>query len=268
MNQAAAYFISIFTADLLILMFSVALVRGQICPVRKPAGLPIPAFQPYDLIGVILIMLFFSQAALLQFQASAPPTDGSTYNLGRYISLIITNFIVLIKVEGRVLRLKIGIPGRDERPSPGLIILLVIGSLAAMQAFSYLYQLSGIADLIARMTNEGQDQRSVQMFKQGSPAIKTVIAFSAIITAPLMEEFCFRGYLYPFFKKHAGAVFSALTTSLLFAVIHVDLLHAAPLFFLSLLLILCLEKSRSMITPIILHMTFNTITIIKISVSG
>lgn len=86
----------------------------------------------------------------------------------------------------------------------------------------------------------------------------------AAVAAPIFEEFVFRGYLYGVMKRHAGGLWSALTTALLFAAIHQNPPAIPAYMILSLGLTLVYELSGSLWAPIIMHALFNSVSIVGI----
>jgi membrane protease YdiL (CAAX protease family) len=94
-----------------------------------------------------------------------------------------------------------------------------------------------------------------------NPALKAVLAITAIIIAPLVEEIIFRGYLYPVIKRYSGCCFAAITTSLLFAIVHGNLPGLMPLFTLAVILTLVYESTGCLWVPIATHSLFNAIQV-------
>lgn len=98
-----------------------------------------------------------------------------------------------------------------------------------------------------------------------------IATFSIIIFAPLVEEFLFRGlllnYLERYIKRTGALIFSSIT----FALFHFapsqgigNISLVSSLFVFSLFLGHIYKRRRSLISSITLHMTFNTINVIRI----
>src|SRR5205814_5601502 len=78
----------------------------------------------------------------------------------------------------------------------------------------------------------------------------------AVSAAPLVEELIFRGLIFrPLRRKH-GLIFSMLASSVLFAIVH-DPLSVAPVFVLGCCAAIAFERSGSIITPMLVHATYN-----------
>jgi len=75
--------------------------------------------------------------------------------------------------------------------------------------------------------------------------------------APVAEEILFRGILYPFFKRDAGALRACLLVSMLFGAVHFTLMAFVPLTFLAIALTWLYERTNNLIAPILVHSLFN-----------
>lgn len=86
--------------------------------------------------------------------------------------------------------------------------------------------------------------------------------FLGAVLAPLTEEFYFRGFFYPVLKARYGLLAGQLGSSLLFALLHFDLLRFLPLTLGGWGLAYLYERSGSIIAPVVAHGTWNTIMIL------
>ena len=96
----------------------------------------------------------------------------------------------------------------------------------------------------------------------GANGIGLVMAFAAIVVAPLCEEIVFRGYLYPVMKKFSGPWVAGVCSALIFAAAHGSLVALLPLFVFGCVLVLIYEKTGSLWAPIAVHFCFNGATVI------
>jgi membrane protease YdiL (CAAX protease family) len=105
-----------------------------------------------------------------------------------------------------------------------------------------------------------QEQQAVQTLRLASSWIdRLVLGIVTILLAPVAEETLFRGIIYPGIKQ-AGLPRAALwVTSLLFAVIHMNLATFLPLFLLAIVLTLLYEKTDNLLAPITAHSVFNAV---------
>jgi membrane protease YdiL (CAAX protease family) len=87
------------------------------------------------------------------------------------------------------------------------------------------------------------------------------IAVSAVVVAPIVEEFLFRGIFYPVVARGMGRVPSAVICALLFGLAH-DTYAALPgLALLAVLFTLTYEAYGSLLVPMIMHITFNSLSL-------
>lgn len=104
-----------------------------------------------------------------------------------------------------------------------------------------------------------------------SPLLLTSTLLAVFITAPIIEEFLFRGILQNMLKKYVSQKNALVIAAFFFALIHISPsqgLGNISLFF-SLFTFGCFlgfvyEKQGSLLAPIALHMTFNAITTLQI----
>jgi hypothetical protein len=105
-------------------------------------------------------------------------------------------------------------------------------------------------------------QSSVTMLQESKDlALLLVVAFSAVVIAPLTEEVIFRGYLYPVVKRFTDRWFAALFTGVLFGVIHFNVFSLPTLTVIGVVLVILYEKTGSLWITIACHAAFNATTV-------
>ncbi len=113
-----------------------------------------------------------------------------------------------------------------------------------------------------------EEQQLVALFRaevrQGHYAMIASIFVAAVVLAPLGEEFLFRGYFYPVYKRYFGGVPSAVLTAVLFALLHANVVSFAGLFLLALCWTIAYEYSGSLLVPIAMHATFNFLNLAQL----
>jgi membrane protease YdiL (CAAX protease family) len=91
-----------------------------------------------------------------------------------------------------------------------------------------------------------------------SDTIKLIISgFLMVILAPVAEEIAFRGMIYSAFRKKHGIWFSMTFSALIFAFSHGQVLHFIPILVSGYLLAYLLEKTKSLVPSISLHVLIN-----------
>lgn len=88
------------------------------------------------------------------------------------------------------------------------------------------------------------------------PAMCTILV-SAVIFAPICEEFLFRGFFYGVWKRYIGPLAAGAIACLLFAGFHGSISAFAGLFLLAVCLNIAYERTGSLFVPICMHALFN-----------
>lgn len=108
-----------------------------------------------------------------------------------------------------------------------------------------------------------EPQETVKAFqKSDGIGFKFLVIFLAVVIAPLAEETLFRGFVYGVLKRYTDAPFAALSSSLMFAVIHMHVGSLLPLWMLAVLFCLAYEITGCLLVPMLLHSIFNAVSII------
>lgn len=91
---------------------------------------------------------------------------------------------------------------------------------------------------------------------------KILFAAFALLLAPLVEEIIFRGILYPAIKQTGHPRLALWLTSIIFGVMHFNLVSLMPLVVFGAFLALLYEATGSLLTPIATHAMFNSVNYI------
>ncbi len=156
-------------------------------------------------------------------------------------------------------------PGRQMPPVPFVRkFKWLFVALLAVTVPAQLMEMLGITRYIVELTGCPEHQDVVQTLSKGSPEVKAVMAFMAVIVAPITEECCFRGLVYNILKQKSCPWAAAIASSILFSAVHASLAQFVPLLLFALVQCYLYEKSRSLAYPIILHMLFNGLSCLVI----
>lgn len=138
--------------------------------------------------------------------------------------------------------------------------LIFLLSLAAVFAFSLLYQSCGLHELILSLSGAPELQTVCERIARttGTGAL-LLMGINTIIIAPICEEILWRGYFFNILRSRSSTAVAAMTSGLLFGAIHFAVPQFLILSFLGFVLALSYHRSRSLLMPIALHMTFNAI---------
>lgn len=88
---------------------------------------------------------------------------------------------------------------------------------------------------------------------------------SSGIFGPIIEELVFRGVVYNKLKEFNKPMRAIILTSIIFGIIHFDVINAIYAFGVSFILIYLYEKYKTLKAPIIMHISLNTTIILMIS---
>jgi len=103
-----------------------------------------------------------------------------------------------------------------------------------------------------------QGQETAEAFRASDDVLaKIMLAVSAAIVAPLVEEVIFRGFIYGVLKRYTDGIFAALCSSLLFAIVHLHVGTMFPLALLALIFCAVYEYTGCLLVPMIMHGLFN-----------
>jgi membrane protease YdiL (CAAX protease family) len=95
---------------------------------------------------------------------------------------------------------------------------------------------------------------------------RLALGAAAILLAPVAEEALFRGILYSAVKQAGFPRMALWGTSLLFALVHVNLVTFLPLVVLSLVLTALYERTNNLLAPITAHAMFNALNYVTLFV--
>lgn len=149
------------------------------------------------------------------------------------------------------------------------------GAIVWILGFPVVAAVGQIFDVIVYLIfgMQSYEQVAVRYLKMtlGSMPMLFIALFSIIIAAPIIEEFLFRGMLQSWLKSRLGTKAAILLSSLAFSLFHVaasqglgNISLVASLFSFACFLGFIYEKHASLFASIGLHMTFNTISTLRI----
>lgn len=145
--------------------------------------------------------------------------------------------------------------------NPGLIRTIILGLVLSIVLLLGTLGLGWIIiELMNTFSIPVEAQPAVQVVQEAQTwTQRCYYAIGAILLAPVAEEILFRGILYPSIKELGYPRFALWSTSLLFALIHFNILSFIPLTFVAVMLILAYEETDNLLTPIIAHAVFNAL---------
>ena len=253
-------------SGLALVLFFVAFVEKSRRAVTLPPRLPLGkvAVWPYvtgDLLGIGAVAgVFYLLAVGNAVVAGGTKEVSISYDAVLFsIGFLFVMALVCFFITARRIR-PVSWLGLRWKESPW-IVLIAPGTVMAMWAFFAGLQGLGYMDLMDRL---GVDkvQDTVAVFQEEQDVVLlSLMAFAAVVVAPVCEEIIFRGYLYPVAKRFAGPWVAALCNALLFSAAHGSLSALLPLFAFGLVLVLIYEMTGSIWAPMAVHFVFNAATV-------
>lgn len=95
-----------------------------------------------------------------------------------------------------------------------------------------------------------------------APAAWFLILLAVVV--PIGEEIFFRGFVYGGLRDRWGSVIAALVSAAFFSTVHMQVVHALPIFVLGLVLALLYERTRSLVPAIVVHSLNNIIAVVSV----
>lgn len=196
-----------------------------------------------------------------------------TLNITANIALLL--FYLAFQKKGAVLAIW---KDPQMKTSSSYFYDVLIGFFTWFISFPLIVAVNSLCELINHLLFQWEevDQVAVKFLKLSTSSFVTVAISIAmiILAAPWIEEFIFRGCLQNWMRRYMGSKIAIIGTSIVFAMMHYAPSQSksnfpliASLFVFSLYLGFLYEKTRSLLAPIVLHMTFNIISVIRILIS-
>lgn len=130
-----------------------------------------------------------------------------------------------------------------------------------------------IVSLLVALT--GSDAALEQVLTGGlmeTPLELALAVMAAVVLAPVAEELLFRGLLHRSLRRRSRIVPATAVSSVLFAVVHVDVAFSQPLALVGLTLVgvilaIAYERTGSLLVPIMIHAVHNAVTIAAVVIT-
>ncbi|MBN1688344.1 MAG: CPBP family intramembrane metalloprotease [Candidatus Omnitrophica bacterium] len=135
-----------------------------------------------------------------------------------------------------------------------------LGYLAILPAFAIV--LIAVVFISEWLAQEPPLHPIINVFLEEEKRNPFLVQYSVLLAAvigPFFEEIFFRGFCYSIIKKKWGKIWGMLASSALFAWIHESSFAFWPIFVLGLGLAYLYEKRQSLIAPMVLHITHNSV---------
>ena len=143
-------------------------------------------------------------------------------------------------------------------------VLLVLAGLLCIYFLNFFIELTGFYKWIIHVTGSPETQQAIQMLKNAPAAHVIPMAVSAVVVAPIVEEFFFRGFIFRLLSCRIGITAAAVLSGLYFGAVHLSLVQTVTLTIFGVVQCFLYAKTRSILYPILLHAIFNAIAVTQI----
>lgn len=237
-------------------------------PFKSPFKLKFP------IIGALIYLALFLGAAPLVFYF-LKPTLFSPILLITIAQMATCFAVITLLIIYSLFQEKTTLISIWKRGNSSLISDFFFGMLAyliSMPVVFFIAQMAQVAIYYVFGTF-GEEQLAVRYLNlvKESPYLFAIALTIIVLIAPIIEEYIFRGFLYSYLKSKVGIKWGMILSSMVFALLHLSPAQGVTnislfvtLLALGLYLAFTYEKRRSLITPIALHMTFNSISVMRI----
>ncbi|MGD1897337.1 MAG: lysostaphin resistance A-like protein [Phormidesmis sp.] len=106
------------------------------------------------------------------------------------------------------------------------------------------------------------------VLEERDPIALGMFLFTAAVAAPVFEEILFRGFLLPSLTRYMSTWGAIALSSLIFSVAHLSFSEVLPLTVLGAILGFVYARSQNLMSSILLHSTWNSITMIGLFLLG
>ena len=125
--------------------------------------------------------------------------------------------------------------------------------------------LSSAVMKLANLAGYELPQQPLTLFLMKADWMQTAaIIISAVIIAPILEEWSFRRVIFGKLATVFSCPAAMVLTSLLFSLMHGNILHAPSLFVMGMILQGIMRRNSSLLCPVILHAAFNLFNVLMI----
>lgn len=218
-------------------------------------------YKKVDLIVVGMIVGFYFLPVLLATISPEEEKRGEITAPDLIFNMGLQFFLVALVTAIVISRIRpvawLGLKWKDW---PWVFFMAPLTVVSMWVAFAVLYAIG--YDTLIESLGVQLVQDTVDLFQTTQDMnVLILMAFTAVIIAPLCEEVVFRGYIYPTLKRFSGPWIGALVSALFFSAAHGSVATLIPLFIFGLALVFLYERTGSIWAPISVHFLFNGATV-------
>ncbi len=237
--------------------------RDLLVPVSIGDGVVLVVWSILGQVLAVLILQFGLMLAGVDLVELAGPSLGAATVLIQ--SLVLAGAFAWLAGRGRWSWRIFG----AERGGTRHVLLGLLGGLVAFLTSASIILLGDT--FIGPLEGPGQALLETEML--AGPALALTF-LAASVLAPLLEEVTFRGVLFQALGRRSSWLVGAVVSSLVFSVVHLEVLlplrlesvvFGVALFAVGMVFVVLFHRSRSLVTAMVAHATFNGIQIVLAS---
>ena len=146
----------------------------------------------------------------------------------------------------------------EKKVTPQIVLGMILMGMGLSQVLNDLILLSGLNDIFP-----GYSQMGEQIYTGQSPILMLTVA---AIIAPIAEELVFRGLVQMRIRDYLGPVAGIVISAICFGIYHGNMIQFIYAGILGLFLSFGMEKSQSVLVPVIGHVVANFWSLVGLSV--
>lgn len=233
---------------------------------RRPADAPSGVSWGFRELLQVFIFLFFVEAAILTLQGLTGAGVGIK-KFDRNIFLMINSLLRDVCVAGFVFWV-VRRRFHESLEQIGLTLKrffrnVLVGTLGYLALAPVLIAVLFIVSLTAQLFSYEPALQPVVEIYLKEKQTNTLFFFTLFVAilGPAIEEIFFRGFAYSVFRRRLGAGLAMVSTAVVFAVLHVNLIAFLPIFVLGVFLAYLYEVTGSLVPSMTAHMLHNLIMV-------
>jgi membrane protease YdiL (CAAX protease family) len=193
----------------------------------------------------LLALLYF---LLYGLAGLAVVTTHPVAGIGGALATVLAGLVLYLVVARRVFR-----PQGTQRERIGRGLLVLWAAMPLIYGVALLLQWIGF----------DEPQESIEWLARRRHGWQ-LVALHAVLIAPVAEEFCFRGLLYPALRQLRGPAYAVLLTALAFGLIHIQLAVVVPMILFGVVMAWLCETNGSFLPCVLGHIAFNALTVLQL----
>jgi membrane protease YdiL (CAAX protease family) len=244
-----------------VVAFTAGLVYVAVRQIRVRRFLPPERYRGPSILSLVALTLVLANVVSLPFAE-----DAAALVLGQGELSTVGTIVLLVSTQGALLavtwafvhlpRALAGLPrfpGADVGRSVRLGLLWGAGAWLGASLLANVIALG--LEALGIEPDLGAAERALAMLDPW------LLVVPIVIIAPIAEELFFRGVVFNALRREATRRWAYLGSALLFSVIHLSPVTLLPIFLLGLVLARVYERTGSLLAPIVLHATFNGLSV-------